>query len=73
MRALSDSSQIQLRQALLLKLGVLVLAFFVPTAVSGVAIVVLDGVWAVVTVLVSSFYGVGSRLISYVPNASTGT
>jgi len=39
----SDSSQIQLRQALLLKLRVLVPAFFVPTAVSGVAIAVLDG------------------------------
>lgn len=35
--------QIQLRQALILRLRVLVPAFFVPTAVFGIAITVLDG------------------------------
>jgi hypothetical protein len=40
---LSDRSQIQLRQALILRLRVLVPAFFVPTAVSGIAVATLDG------------------------------
>ncbi len=40
---LDEHSQIQLRQALVLRLRVLVPAFFVPTAVSGIAITVLDG------------------------------
>jgi len=62
-RALRDSSQIQFRQALVLKLRVLVPAFFVPTAVSGVAIVALDGVGSVVTVLACLLDGVGSPLI----------
>jgi hypothetical protein len=39
---LSDQSQIQLRQALVLRLRVLVPAFFVPASVSGVAVAVLD-------------------------------
>lgn len=41
--ALDEASQIQLRQALILKLRILVPAFFVPTAVSGIAVAVLDG------------------------------
>jgi hypothetical protein len=40
---LSDQSQLQLRRALVLRLRVLVPAFFVPTAVSGIALAVLDG------------------------------
>ena len=40
---LDEPSQIQLRQALVLRLRVLVPAFFVPTAVSGIAVTVLDG------------------------------
>ena len=40
---LDEQSQIQLRQALVLRLRVLVPAFFIPTAVSGIAITVLDG------------------------------
>lgn len=39
---LNEQSQIQLRQALVLRLRVLVPAFFVPTAVSGIAVTVLD-------------------------------
>ena len=41
---LDEQSQIQLRQALVLRLRVLVPAFFVPVAVSGIAITVLNGV-----------------------------
>jgi hypothetical protein len=39
---LDDRSQLQLRQALVLKLRVLVPAFFVPAALSGIALAVLD-------------------------------
>jgi hypothetical protein len=40
---LGEQSQIQLRQALVLRLRVLVPAFFVPTTMSGIAVTVLDG------------------------------
>lgn len=40
---LDEQSQLQLRQALVLRLRVLVPVFFVPTAVSGIAVTVLDG------------------------------
>jgi hypothetical protein len=40
---LDEQSQIRLRQALVLRLRVLVPAFFVPTAVSGIAVTILDG------------------------------
>ena len=40
---LDDQSQIRLRQALVLRLRVLVPAFFVPTAVLGIALTVLNG------------------------------
>jgi hypothetical protein len=39
---LDEKAQIQLRQALILRLRVLVPAFFVPTGVSGIAITVLE-------------------------------
>lgn len=41
--ALDDQSQLRLRQALILRLRVLVPAFFVPTAVSGIIVTLLDG------------------------------
>jgi hypothetical protein len=41
--ALGDQAQLQLRQALVLRLRVLVPAVFVPTAVTAIAIAVLDG------------------------------
>lgn len=41
--ALSEQSQIQLRQALVLRLRVLVPAFFVPATLSGIAVTILDG------------------------------
>lgn len=40
---LDEQSQLQLRQALVLRLRVLVPAFFLPTAVSGIAVTALDG------------------------------
>ncbi len=40
---LDDHSQLQLRQALVMRLRVLVPAFFVPTAVLGIALTVLGG------------------------------
>ena len=40
---LDEQAQIQLRQALILRLRVLVPAFFVPTAVSGIVVTVLEG------------------------------
>ncbi len=40
---LDDRSQLQLRQALVLRLRILVPAFFVPTALSGIAIAALEG------------------------------
>jgi hypothetical protein len=40
---LNEQSQVQLRQALILRLRVLVPAFFVPAAVSGIAVTVLGG------------------------------
>jgi hypothetical protein len=42
--ALDDAAQLKLRQALVLRLRVLVPAFFVPTAVSAIAVMLLD--WA---------------------------
>lgn len=41
---LNEQSQLQFRQALILRLRVLVPAFFVPTAVLGIAVTILDGV-----------------------------
>src|SRR4051812_30903082 len=57
---LDEQSQIQLRQALILRLRVLVPAFFVPTALSGIAVTVPDagtsGFWlrcaAVIAVII---------------------
>ncbi|MDQ2713342.1 MAG: DUF1772 domain-containing protein [Chloroflexota bacterium] len=40
---LDEQAQIQLRQALVRRLRVLVPAFFVPAAISGIAVTVLDG------------------------------
>jgi len=40
---LDEQSQVQLRQALVLRLRVLVPTFFVPAAVSGIAVTVFDG------------------------------
>jgi hypothetical protein len=42
-QSISDQSLFQLRQALVLRLRILVPAFFLPTAASGIAVVILDG------------------------------
>jgi hypothetical protein len=42
-QAISDQSQFQLRQALVVRLRILVPAFFLPTAATGIAVVILDG------------------------------
>src|SRR5690348_876516 len=40
---LDEQSQLKLRQALVLRLRVLVPAFFVPTAITGIGLTILDG------------------------------
>jgi hypothetical protein len=42
-QVLSDQAQIQLRQALVLRLRVLVPAFFFPAALTGIAVAILEG------------------------------
>jgi len=78
MQVLTDRSQLQLRQALVLRFRVLVPAFFVPTAVSGIAVAGLDGAspgawfrWAgVVAVIV----WIAIRIIGTIPiNSATLT
>jgi hypothetical protein len=57
---LSDRAQFQLRQALVLRLRVLVPAFFVPTALSGIAVRFLMG-----RLPASGFATLGCLLFSY--------
>ena len=80
---LDDQSQIQLRQALVLRLRVLVSAFFVPTAVLGIALTVLNsaepgfwlrcaGVLAVLTWIVIRVIGtvpINSATLAWQPSA----
>jgi hypothetical protein len=80
---LDEQSQLQLRQALVLRLRVLVPAFFVPTAVSGIAITVLDatapgfwyrcaGVLAILTWILIRVIGtvpINSATLSWQPSA----
>jgi hypothetical protein len=73
---LDDHAQLQLRQALVLKLRVLVPAFFVPVAVSGIAITVLDGsapgFWYRCAGLVAVLIWILIRVIGTVPiNSAT--
>ena len=75
---LDEQSQIKLRQALVLRLRVLVPAFFVPTAVSGIAVTVLDGVapgfWFRCAALLAMLIWVLIRVIGTVPiNSATLT
>jgi hypothetical protein len=68
---LSDRSQLQLRQALVLRLRVLVPAFFVPTALSAIAIAMLEGaavgVWLRSVGLLAMFVWILIRIIGTVP------
>jgi hypothetical protein len=70
---LSEQSQIRLRQALILRLRVLVPAFFVPTTLSGIAVAVLDGVapgvWFRCAGVLAMLIWIGIR--SSVPSPST--
>jgi hypothetical protein len=75
---LSDSSQLQLRQALVLRLRVLVAVFFVPTALSGIAIAVLEGaavgLWLRGVGLLAILVWIVIRIIGTVPiNSATLT
>jgi len=75
---LSDRAQLQLRQALVLRLRILVPAFFVPTLLSGIAIVVLEGaaagLWLRCGGLLAMLVWVVIRIIGTVPiNSATLT
>jgi hypothetical protein len=75
---LSDQSQIQLRQALILRLRVLVPAFFVPTALTGIAVAILDGsshgLWFRCAGLLAVLVWIAIRVIGTVPiNSATLT
>jgi hypothetical protein len=73
---LSEQSQIELRQALVLRLRVLVPAFFVPTAVSGIAVTVLDrtapGFWFRCAAMLAVLIWIVIRVVGTVPiNSAT--
>lgn len=75
---LSDRSQLQLRQALVLRLRVLVPACFVPTALSSVALAVLDearaGLWLRGGGLFLMLVWIAIRVVGTVPiNSATLT
>jgi hypothetical protein len=74
--ALGDQAQLQLRQALVLRLRVLVPAFFVPTMLSAVTVTVLDstapGWWLRAAGLVALLTWILIRVIGTVPiNSAT--
>jgi hypothetical protein len=76
--ALDERSQIQLRQALVLRLRVLVPAFFLPAAVSGIAVTVLDvgapGFWLRGAGMLAMLIWVVIRVVGTVPiNSATLT
>ncbi len=76
--ALDDRAQIQLRQALVLRLRVLVPIFFVPTALLGMALAILDGaasgVWLRCAGLVALLVWAVTRVIRTIPiNSATLT
>jgi len=75
---LDDRSQLQLRQAMVLRLRVLVPALFVPAAVSGLAVTLLDvgapGFWLRVAAMLAMLVWVGIRVVGTVPiNSATLT
>ena len=77
-KALSEQAQIQLRQALVLKLRVLVPVFFVPTLASAIALTAIDGcapgLWLRYTGLLALLIWVVIRVIRTVPiNSATLT
>jgi hypothetical protein len=75
---LDERAQLQLRQAMVLRLRVLVPAFFVPTAVSAIAATVLDGaapgMWFRFVGLLAVLIWIVIRVIGTVPiNSATLT
>jgi hypothetical protein len=78
MQVLTDRSQLQLRQALVLRFRVVVPAFFVPTAVSGIAVVGLDGgspsAWFRWAGLIAVIVWIAIRIVGTIPiNSATLT
>ena len=77
-QVLSEQSQLQLRQALVLRLRILVPLFFLPTAVSSIAIMILDGMtsgfWFRCVGMLGIIVWVAVRVIGTVPiNSATLT
>ena len=77
-QALGDEAQVRLRQALVLRLRVLVPAFFVPTVLSGIAVTVLNpaaaGWWVRGAGLAAMLIWILLRVIGTVPiNSATLT
>lgn len=75
---LDDRSQLQLRQALVLRLRVLVPAFFVPEAISGVTLTILGstapGFWFRCVGVVALLIWIAIRVVGTVPiNSATLT
>ena len=75
---LDDTAQLKLRQAMVLRLRVLVPAFFAPTAVSAIAVTVLDwaapGWWFRSVGLLALIIWIAIRVIGTVPiNSATLT
>ena len=73
---LDEHSQLQLRQAMVLRLRVLVPAFFLPAAVSGLAVTVLGsgapGSWLRYAAMLAMLIWVAIRLVGTVPiNSAT--
>ena len=69
---LDDRAQLQLRQALVRRLRVLVPAFFLPTFVSAVALVALEASWLRVAGLVALLAWILIRVVGTVPiNSAT--
>ncbi len=73
---LDERSQLQLRQALVMKLRVLVPAIFVPTAVTGIVVTILDGaapgLWFRVLGVLTLLIWILIRIVGTVPiNSAT--
>lgn len=77
-KLLTEQSQVQLRQAMILRLRVLIPAFLAPTALSGLAVVLMDGtapgLWFRVAALLALLLWLAIRVIGTVPiNSATLT
>jgi hypothetical protein len=75
---LDDQSQLQLRQAMVLKLRVLVPALFIPMALSGFAVAILDsatpGFWLRAVAVLAMLIWILIRIVGTVPiNSATLT